>query len=111
MAKEKLTEGANEKLTHLLELGDPDNEVATTWRAKESLRELYTYRDPTLASDHLDALISDFTDKERPLEVQLLGRTLGEWHDEILAQVLCDQWTDRVDEQPRPSGSSASPLG
>ncbi len=85
MAKEKLTEGANEKLTHLLELGDPDNEVATSWRAKESLRELYTYRDPTLASDHLDALISDFTDKERPPEVQLLGRTLNSWHDEILA--------------------------
>ncbi len=85
MAKENLTENANEKLTHLLELGDPDNEVATTWRAKESLRELYAYRDPKLASDHLDALISDFTDEERPAEVQLLGRTLGEWHDEILA--------------------------
>ena len=46
MAKEKLTEGANDKLTRFLEAGDPDNEVATAWRAKESLRELYTYRDP-----------------------------------------------------------------
>ncbi len=46
MAKEKLTEGANAKLTRFLEAGDPDNEVATAWRAKESLRELYTYRDP-----------------------------------------------------------------
>ena len=76
MAKEKLTEGANDKLTRFLEAGDPDNEVATSWRAKESLRELYTYRDPDLARDHLDALISDFTDNQRPPEVQLLGRTL-----------------------------------
>ncbi|WP_276943634.1 ISL3 family transposase [Ferrimicrobium acidiphilum] len=85
MAKEKLTEGANDKLTRFLEAGDPDNEVATSWRAKESLRELYTYRDPDLARDHLDALISDFTDNQRPPEVQLLGRTLKSWHDEILA--------------------------
>ena len=86
MAKEKLTEGANDKLTRFLEAGDPDNEVATAWRAKESLRELYAYRDPDLARDHLDALISDFTDNQRPPEVQLLGRTLKSWHDEILAQ-------------------------
>ncbi|MHB1733788.1 MAG: transposase [Ferrimicrobium acidiphilum] len=66
MAKEKLTEGANDKLTRFLEAGDPDNEVATAWRAKESLRELYAYRDPDLARDHLDALISDFTDNQRP---------------------------------------------
>lgn len=85
MAKERLTEGANEKLTRLLESGDPNDEVATAWRAKESLRELYTYRDPDLARDHLDALISDFTDKKRPGEVRLLGRTLRAWHDEILA--------------------------
>ena len=39
-----------------------------------------------LARDHLDALISDFTDNQRPPEVQLLGRTLRGWHDEILAQ-------------------------
>ena len=85
MAKERLTENANEKLGHLLESGDPNNEVATAWRAKESLRELYTYRDPDLAKDHLDTLICDFTDKERPGEVKLLGRTLRGWHDEILA--------------------------
>jgi hypothetical protein len=67
MAKERLTENANVKLTRFLEAGDPDNEVATAERAKESLRELYTYRDPDLARDHLDALISDFTDNQRPL--------------------------------------------
>jgi transposase len=67
MAKEKLTENANAKLTRFLEAGDPDNEVATAERAKESLEELYTYRDPDLASEHLDALISDFTDNQRPL--------------------------------------------
>ena len=75
MAKEKLTEDANAKLTHLLELGDPDNEVAISWRAKESLRELYTYSDPDLASDHLDALISDFTDNQRPPRSNYLGES------------------------------------
>ncbi|SHF00892.1 Transposase, partial [Ferrithrix thermotolerans DSM 19514] len=37
MAKERLTENANVKLTRFLEAGDPDNEVATAERAKESL--------------------------------------------------------------------------
>ena len=85
MAKERLTDETNAKLTRFLEVGDPDGEVAVAWRAKESLREFYTYRDPDLAKDHLDALIGDFTDKERPPEVKLLGRTLRAWHDEILA--------------------------
>jgi transposase len=85
MAKERLTENANEKLGHLFESGDPNNEVATAWRAKESLRELYAYCDPDLAKDHLDTLIGDFTDRERPAEVKLLGRTLRGWHDKILA--------------------------
>jgi len=76
MANDKLTEGANDKLTYFLEASNPDNEVATSWRAKESLRELYTYRDPNLARDHLDALINDPTDSQRPPKVQLLERTL-----------------------------------
>jgi hypothetical protein len=53
-------------LTRFLEAGDPDNKVATSWRAKESLEELYTYRDPDLASEQLDALTRDFTDNQRP---------------------------------------------
>ncbi len=43
-AKERLIENANAKITRFLEAGDPDNEVAIAWRAKESLEELYTYR-------------------------------------------------------------------
>jgi hypothetical protein len=86
MAKERLTDETNAKLTLFLEVGDPDGEVAVAWRAKESLRELCTYRDPDLAKDHLDTLIGDFTDKERPAEVKLLGRILRGWRDEILAQ-------------------------
>lgn len=86
MAKERLTENANVKLTCFLEAGDPDNEVATAERAKESIEELYTYYDPDLTSDHLDALISDPTDNQRPQRSRLLRRTLKSWNDEILAQ-------------------------
>jgi hypothetical protein len=86
MAKERLTDETNAKFTRFREVGDPDGEEAVAWRAQESLRELYAYRDPVLAEDHLDALICDCTDRERPGEVKLLGRTLRGWHDEILAQ-------------------------
>ena len=76
MAKEKLTEGANDKLTRFLEAGDPDNEVAISSLAGEP-RNPYessiTYRAPDLASDHLDDLISDFTDKQRPQRSSYLG--------------------------------------
>ncbi len=85
MAKERLNDETSTKITRFLEAGDPDGEVAVARRAKESLGELCTYRDPDLAKDHLDALIGEFTDKERPPEVKLLGRTLRAWHDEILA--------------------------
>ncbi len=85
MAKERLDEQRNTKLSRFLESGDPKDEVITAWYAKESLRERYCSRDPELAKDHLDALIGDFTDKKPPQEVNLAGKTLRSWHDEILS--------------------------
>jgi transposase len=64
MANERLNHETSAEITRLLEAGDPDGEAANTWQAKESVRELYTYSNPKLARDHLDALISDFTDKD-----------------------------------------------
>ena len=41
LAKQRLEDDANSKLTGLLAAGDPRGEVTTAWHAKEAVRELY----------------------------------------------------------------------
>ncbi len=45
-AHERLDEKGNDKLTGLLEAGDPQGEVRMTWHAKETVRGLYDIDDP-----------------------------------------------------------------
>jgi hypothetical protein len=53
------------------------------WHAKESVHELYTDADVTLA--FVDELVRDMTDKDMPIEVGSLGRTLKWWRLQIAA--------------------------
>ena len=75
-AHERLDERGNEKLTGLLEAGDPNGEVRMAWHAKESVRELYTHTDAEFAVAFVDELVADMADKDMPTEVRSLGRTL-----------------------------------
>lgn len=84
-ADERLDDGGRTKLLGLLRAGDPRGEVATAWHAKEAVRELYAHDDPDLALDWVDRLSADMDDREQPIEVRSLGRTLRRWRLQIAA--------------------------
>ena len=88
-ADERLSDKGRTKLVGLLRAGDPHGEVATAWHAKEAVRELYAHHDEALALEWLDRLSEDMKDKDQPLEVQALGRTLERWRRPITAWHGC----------------------
>jgi transposase len=84
-ADERLDDKGREKLLGLLRAGDPHGDVATAWHAKEAVRELYTHNDPDLAVQWVERLSADMADKDNPIEVRSLGRTLRRWKYQIAA--------------------------
>ena len=55
------------------------------WNAKEVVRQTYDHTDPNLAAEWVAEIARDFTDETMPLEVRRLGRTIGQWRDQIVA--------------------------
>ena len=84
-ADERLDEGGREKLLGLLRAGDPRGDVKTTWHAKEAVRELYAHTDADLALAYVERLAADMADRDQPIEVRSLGRTLKRWRHQIAA--------------------------
>ena len=84
-ANERLDDRGREKLTGLLEAGDPNGQVRMAWLAKEAVRELYAHSDADMALTFVDELVRDMTDKDMPHEVRSLGRTLKRWRLQIAA--------------------------
>lgn len=72
-ATERLDDHGKEKLTGLLEAGDPNGHVRMAWLAKELVRELYSHSDAGPALTFVDELVRDMTDRDMPLEVRSLG--------------------------------------
>ena len=85
MARERLTDGQHERVMGLLRAGDPHREVWFAWNAKEVVRQIYDHTNVELAEAWVDELVRDFTDREMPIEVRRLGRTIARWHDQIVA--------------------------
>ncbi len=69
---------------HLLELGDPNAEVAIAYRMKERLRDFYRARDPDEARRILEELQTHCLKRAMPPEIQKLGRTIRNWFDKIV---------------------------
>ena len=67
----------------LLELGDPNAEVAIAYRVKERLRDFYRAGDPDEARQLLDELQRHCLKRAMPPEIQKLGRTIRQWFDKI----------------------------
>ncbi len=85
MAAERLPDERRERLVGLLAAGDPKGEVKLTWHAKEVVRAIYDHTDVELAEAWVDEIVRDFADREMPLEVRRLGRTIKRWRDQIVA--------------------------
>lgn len=91
VGEERLDEKAAARLTSLLTLGDPNAEVAITYRVKERLREFYREHHPDTARAMLTELVEHCRRPTMPPELRKLGATLERWFDKIcnyhLAQV------------------------
>ena len=84
-AHERLDDKGETKLIGLLEAGDPQGEVRMAWHAKETVRQLYDFTDPTLAGEFIDELIENMADESMPEEVRSLAGTLRRWREQIIA--------------------------
>ena len=71
-------------MASLLELGDPNGEVAIAYRAKERLREFYRCTDIDTARAMLTELIDHCARPAMPAELRKLSRTLKRWFDKIV---------------------------
>ena len=82
-AEENLDSDQAERLRSLLELGDPNAEVAIAYRIKERLRDFYRASGLDEARVILEELILHCSKEAMPQEIRQLGRTLGRWFDKI----------------------------
>ena len=69
----------------LLRAGNPRREVWFAWKAKEVVRQIYNHTDRDLAAEWVAEIGRDCTDREMPLEVRRLGRTIARWAPQIVA--------------------------
>ena len=83
MGEEHLDADRAERLRSLLELGDPNAEVAIAYRIKERLRDFYRASDAEGARGLLEDLMQHCLKRAMPPEIQKLGRTLQRWFDKI----------------------------
>jgi transposase len=93
--EETLDARATERLESLLELGDPNAEVAIAYRVKERLRDFYRTEDPYEARRLLADLQRHCLKRAMPPEIQRLGRTIRRWFDK-----LCNYHLARVSNGP-----------
>jgi transposase len=98
MGEEKLDDDATARLSSLLELGDPNAEVAIAYRVKERVRDFYAIIDPDHARQTLRELQRHCVKRAMPPEVQRFGRTIGRWFDK-----LCNYHLARVTNGPTES--------
>ena len=95
MGEEKLDVAATERLSSLLELGDPGGEVAIAYRIKERLRDFYRAHNLDEARAMLEELKVHCLKKAMPPEIQKLGRTIRTWFDK-----LCNYHIAKVSNGP-----------
>jgi transposase len=98
MGEEHLDADSTARLASLLELGDPNAEVAIAYRIKERLRDFYRASDPAEARRMLEELKAHCLKRAMPPEVRKLGRTLRAWFDKI-----CNYHLARVTNGPTES--------
>ncbi|CAN5838384.1 ISL3-like element ISAar39 family transposase [soil metagenome] len=83
IGNERLDDKGQNRMLLGLRVGDPYDEIAGAWLAKESVRDVYLVDDPADAAVLLDKAIVACLDDDVP-EIRALGRTLGRWRTEIL---------------------------
>ena len=80
---ERLDPRGTQRLQQALEQGDPCDEVADCWTAKEKVRSVFKTKDPAQAADRLHDAIEYCAAPEAAPELHKLARTLAKWRTEI----------------------------
>jgi transposase len=84
MNHDRLDPSAQERLTSLLSLGDPDGEVAFAHAVKEAVCAFYDQPTFERATEYLRDIIDRAVLRSSPPEVRRFGRTLQYWFASIL---------------------------
>ena len=85
LARERLDPRSEQKLTGLLQAGDPRGEVRDAWHAKETVRGIYQTHHPGEGDQYTRLLAAELQDQSCSPELNQLGRTLHTWHSQIVA--------------------------
>jgi transposase len=95
VGEERLNATAAQRLASLLQLGDPNAEVAIAYRVKERLRDFYREPDPATARAIFTELVQHCRRPAMPAELRKLGDTLHRWFDKV-----CNYHLARVSNGP-----------
>ena len=94
---ERLDPTGKERLWAALEQGDPYDEIADCWHAKEQVRSVFKTTDRSQAADRLDDAIAYSAAPEAAPELRKLARTLKRWRTEIIASVATGTHNGRTE--------------
>ena len=84
---ERLDPRGWEQMRKALDQGDPCDEAADCWQAKEKIRSVFNTGDPDQASDLLDDAIAYCLAPEAAPELHKLARTPNRWRQEIKTSI------------------------
>jgi len=87
MGAERLDDTGWDRLRQALDAGDPYDEIADCWEAKEKIRSVFKTRNPEQASARLDDAIAWCKAPEAAPELHRLVRTLTRWRAEIKTSI------------------------
>ena len=84
---ERLDDSGLQRLHAALDRGDPYDEVADCWAAKEKVRSVFKTAEPKQATARLDGAIAYSAAPEAAPELHKLAGTLKRWRTEITAAI------------------------
>jgi transposase len=85
LGAERVDQAGWARLHAALDAGDPDDQVADCWVAKEKVRDVYLTDDPAVAAERLDDAIAWCVAGESGPELRRLAKLLRRWRTQILA--------------------------
>ena len=97
MGQERLDGAGRERLRSALGRGDPYDEVADCWEAKERVRSVFKTPDPEQAAARLDDAIEYCRAPEAAPELRRLATTLRRWRAEIITSIATSTHNGRTE--------------
>ena len=97
MGAERLDDAGRERLRSALDRGDPYDEIADCWDAKEKVRSVFKTPDPEQGAARLDDAIDWCAAPEAAPELRRLATTLRRWRAEIITSIATGTHNGRTE--------------